>query len=330
MQLQHHWRQRSRVTQAIRSYFDAAGFIEVDTPVAITAPAPELYIEAPTVTFATPHGPLPRFLQTSPELAMKRLLAAGLPAIYQIAAVFRDGDFGAAHRPEFRLLEWYRRDAPWTDLLTDCENVLVAAAYAADRPLRFSYQGRDVDLTPPFRRISMDEAFRTHAGFSILDCLDPAVLRQNLCERDVSCAADDGWDDMFFRIFLSRVEPALLADAKPLFLTHFPAPLAALARKDPADPRASERFELYAGGLELANGFGELTDAVEQRQRFVSEVALRAHAGRRPYPLDEAFLNALHSLPPSAGIALGLERLLMLLFDTADIDGVAFLPWRDA
>jgi lysyl-tRNA synthetase class 2 len=271
-----------------------------------------------------------RFLQTSPELAMKRLVAAGLPRIFQIAAVFRDGDLGPVHRPEFRLLEWYRAGAPWTALMDDCEALLRHLARALHGVEACRYGGLEIDLARPFRRISVDEAFRTHAGFSILEALTPAPLMAQLDRLGIAHRGDDTWDDLFHRVFLTRVEPALLQDPRPLFLTHYPAPLASLARLAPEDPRAAERFELYVGGLELANAFGELVDAATQRTRFELERAARAAAGKRDYPLDEAFLAALKGMPEAAGIALGMERLLMVLLDAPDIDAVSFLPWGDA
>jgi elongation factor P--(R)-beta-lysine ligase len=321
---------RVAIIRAVRSFFDGQGFLEVDTPVAVTAPAPEAHIEAPAVTLHTEGRAHRRFLQTSPELSMKRLLVGGLDRIYQIAPVFRDADFSAIHRPEFRLLEWYRKHSSWDALLDDCEGLLRACARAAGLSDRFRYQAREIDLTGPFRRISMDEAFRAHAGFSILDALDPARLRAELDAVGLHSVADDSWDDLFHRVFLSKIEPVILADPRPVFLTHYPAPLAALARLDPKDPRASERFELFVGDMELANGFGELVDADLQRRRFERDRETRRQAGFNDYPLDERFLAALASLPPSAGIALGVDRLLMLLLDVDDIDAVGFIPWSES
>jgi lysyl-tRNA synthetase class 2 len=328
------WRQRlqtrASVVAAIRRFFDDLGFVEVDTPVALTAVAPELHIDAPVVEIGAGTGSERRFLQTSPELPMKRLLAAGLERIYQIAPVFRDGDLSERHRPEFRLLEWYRRDAPWTALLDDCERLLRCCARAAGLGSVLLCGGSAIDLDAPFRRLTVDQAFREHAGFSVLEALQPDQLRRQLTRLDVHFAASDSWDDLFHRLFLTRVEPRILEDPRPVFLTHYPAPLAALARLSPEDPRTSERFELFACGLELANGFGELTDPTEQRQRFERDRHRRVAEGRRDVPIDERFLAALGDLPPSAGIALGLERLLMLLLDVDNIDAVAFIPWGDA
>ena len=320
---------RAAVIRAVRTFFDGQGFLEVDTPVALTAPAPEVHIEAPAVTLRIEGRPTRRFLQTSPELPMKRLLAAGVERLYQIAPVFRDNDFSRTHRPEFRLLEWYRRGAAWTTLLDDCEALLDHCAHALGHDGRFTHQGRPIELGRPFRRLSMDEAFRAHAGFSILDALEPERLRAELARAGINFAADDSWDDLFHRAFLSKVEPEVTRDPRPVFLTHYPAPLASLARLDPADARVSERFELYVGGMELANGFGELVDADLQRRRFERDRDTRRQTGFNDYPLDERFLKALESLPPSAGIALGVDRLLMLLLDVEDIDAVGFIPWSE-
>jgi lysyl-tRNA synthetase class 2 len=321
-------RRRAAVITAVRSFFDAQGFLEVDTPVALSAPAPELHIEAPPVTLRAA-APERRFLQSSPELPMKRLLAAGLPRIYQIAPVFRDGDYGPLHRPEFRLLEWYRRDEPWTALLDDCEGLLRTAAAAAGHGPRFTYGDRRVDLDGPFRRVTMDEAFRSTVGFSILDALEPAALAAYLDARGIARDPTDGWDDLFHRIFLTSVEPTLANDERPVFLTGYPAPLAALARLAPDDPRVSERFELYVGGMELANGFGELTDPREQRIRFERDRDLRRARGLSDYPIDERFLAALGELRSAAGIALGVDRLLMLLLNVQTVDGASFIPWSE-
>ncbi len=323
-------RRRAAVVGAVRRFFDARGFVEVDTTLAQSTLAPEPHLEAPAVTLNAGGRRHARYLQTSPELLMKRVLALGLDRIYQIAPAFRDGDFTPLHRPEFRIVEWYRKDSDWTALMDDCEGLLRAAAAAAGLGDGFRHGEREVTLGPPFRRVSVDEAFRAHAGFSILEALARPALERALARLGIHFAADDSWDDLFHRVFLSRVEPKLLDDSRPLFLTHYPAPLAALARLSPEDPRTAERFELYAGGLELANAYGELVDADEQRRRFAIDGARRRAQNLHDYPLDERFFQALATLPPSAGIALGLDRLLMLLLDAQDIDGVAFIPWSES
>lgn len=321
--------QRTAILRAMRRFFEAQDFVEVDTPVLLTAPAPEPTIEAPKVVLRHHERTEVRYLQTSPELPMKRLLAQGLARIFQLAPAFRDGDHSALHRPEFRILEWYRSDADTNALMDDCEGLLRACARAVSNSLVVHFASRAVDLGAPFRRIGMDEAFRAYAGFSILEALDRATLAKRLTDLDVHYGADDSWDDLFHRVFLSRIEPALLADGQPLFLTDYPAPLAALARTRATDARVAERFELYVGGVELANAFGELTDPVEQRRRFERDRALRRNIGLADYPLDERFLASLAHLPPTAGIAMGFDRLVMVLTNRPEIDDVAFVPWDE-
>ncbi|MEL6543162.1 MAG: EF-P lysine aminoacylase EpmA [Myxococcota bacterium] len=316
---------RTALLKAIRTHFDSQGFLEVDTPVAITAPAPEPYIEAPQVTLNTPEGPKTRYLQTSPELPMKRILAAGFDAIYQLAPAFRDGDLTPVHRPEFRILEWYRKDADWTALIHDCQLLLRACSENIGRLPRF--QGRPVSLD--FEQLTVDEAFQRHAGFSILGYLDRASLVQKVREIGIAVARDDSWNDLFHRVFLDRVEPHLLSKGTPVFLTHYPAPLASLAQTVEDDPRVAERFELYMAGMEIANGFGELVDPVEQRSRFVADRAQRLGLGMADYPVDERFFDALDTLPPCAGIALGFDRLVLAFVGAGDLDATAFLRWEE-
>jgi lysyl-tRNA synthetase class 2 len=332
---------RSILTHQLRQWFWAEGFVEVDTPIAIRAPAPELHIEAiPVHICADGFGQQrseARFLQPSPELAMKRLVAQGFERIFQIAPVFRDGDRSEAHAPEFRLLEWYRAHAPYTTLMDDCERLITSLAQTAqtlvppagpDDAPRIKHA---LWAAPaPWPRLTVDSCFRAHAGFSLLDALTLPKLRQAAAAQQLHHSADDTWDELFFRFMVSRIEPALARYPTPVFVTEFPAAQASLARLAADDPRVAERFELYAWGLELANAFGELTDPQQQRARFDETRQQRARVGRRDYPLDEAFLGALHAMPQTSGIALGLERLMMLLLLTPNIDAISFLPWPDA
>jgi lysyl-tRNA synthetase class 2 len=321
-------RLRAHTVRAIRQFFETAGFIEVDTPVLTQAPAPEPHIEA-LQTHVAPETS-PRFLQTSPELPMKRLLAQGWERIFQIAPVFRDNDHSPLHTPEFRMLEWYRLNTPWTALLDDCENLLHACLQALNKPHHITYQNQPLHLEKPFIRISMEEAFQRYAGFSILECLERSALLKALQTHHIHHNPEEPWDDLFFRVFLSRVEPAIVRSTQPVFLTHFPAPLAALAQRDPTDPRVSQRFECYIAGLELTNGFGELTEPQEQTERFKEALAERAAKNMRTYPMPHLFLHDLKNIPSASGIALGLERLLMILLDVPHIRDVCFIPWEEA
>jgi lysyl-tRNA synthetase class 2 len=279
--------ERARIVQAIRAFFVARNFLEIETPQRIPANAPELQIDP------LPSGKM--WLQTSPELAMKRLLAAGYGDLFQICKVWRDGERGRNHLPEFSLLEWYRPEHDYTTLMSDCEQLL-RHLVPVDR---IEYQGTTIDLTLPWPRLTVSEAFKRFAACSLQEAL-----------------ASDRFDD----IMTSEIEPQL--GTGPIFLTEYPAKMAALARLKPDDPACAERFELYIGGLELANAFSELTDPIEQRNRFTAEEQSRRDAGKPEIDLPEPFLNELKTMPEAAGIALGVDRLVMLLTDSSSIDQV--------
>ncbi len=283
--------QRARIVQTIRAFFVAQGFLEVETPQRIPANAPEPYID-----------PLPSgewWLQTSPELAMKRLLAAGYDEIFQLAKVWRAGERGRLHLPEFTLLEWYRNGADYNQLMTDCEALLSALVPGG----KLCWQGEAIDLTSPWPRLSVREAFARYAR----------------CSPEEALA-----EGRFDQVMALEVEPLL--GTGPLFLTEYPAACAALARCKPDDPRVAERFELYIGGLELANAFSELCDADEQRTRFVRDEESRRAAQKSPTPIPEPFLDELRQLSEAAGIALGVDRLVMLLCDVPEIGAVVAFP----
>jgi lysyl-tRNA synthetase class 2 len=300
---------RACIMRAVRAWFESEGFLEVDTPARVRSPGQEVHLDA------VPAGG-GHWLITSPEYHMKRLVAAGLPRIVQIGKCWRDNESGPHHRGEFTMVEWYRANAPLEALADDCEALLRAAATAA---------GRDpaaLGLAAPFARTTVRALVARHAGIQLDGDEDAAALRAKAIAAGVPPGTGVAWDDIFYQLFLDHIEPALAA-AGPTFVFDWPAPLGALARPKPADPRVVERFELYAGGLELANAFGELTDAVEQRRRFEDEARIRAARGREVYPLDEALLAALPQMPPTAGIALGFDRLVMLALGIGDIGDVA-------
>jgi elongation factor P--(R)-beta-lysine ligase len=302
---------RARILRAVRGWFETQGFLEVDTPARVRSPGQEVHLEA------VPAGD-GQWLITSPEYHMKRLVAAGLPRIVQIAKCWRGEESGPHHRGEFTMVEWYRAGAPLAALADDCEALLRAAAVAA---------GRDpgaLGLAAPFARTTVRELWARHAGIELGGDEDAGALRAKAAAGGVALGTATAWDDIFYQVFLDRIEPRLAAEG-PTFVFDWPAPLAALARPKPGDPRVVERFELYAGGLELANAFGELTDAVEQRRRFEEESRIRAARGRQVYPIDEALLGALPDMPATSGIALGFDRLVMLVLGARDIaDVVAF------
>ena len=284
--------QRARIVQAIRAFFIDRAFLEVETPLRIPANAPELHIDA------VPSGNW--FLHTSPELCMKRLLAAGYEQLFQICRCWRDGERGRRHLPEYTMLEWYRSGCDYQTLMSDCEGLLHHLVPQG----RLCWQGQRIDLSPPWPRLTVAEAFQRYCDLSMEDALKAG---------------------RFDELISLQVEPKLPAD-RPMLLTEYPAEQAALARKKPGNPQVAERFELYLGGLELANAFSELTDPVEQRERFAKEEEQRRQAGKPPYPSPEPFLAELAQLPPSAGIALGIDRLVMLLTDAPSIDEVVAFP----
>ena len=323
---------RARVLAAIRGFFAARDFVEVETPALQVSPGLEPHLHAFAVTLRDPGGVArPRYLHTSPEFAMKKLLAAGEPRIFQLARVYRDGERSATHHPEFTMLEWYRAGSDYRALMDDCEGLLVACADAAGASA-LTWGGRASDPRGAWQHLTVAEAFRRHAGIDLMatapDPQTPDVALLTRAAAAVGIAAHDGddWESLFFRIFLARIEPALGAPA-PTLLTDYPISMAALARPSPRDLRVAERFELYVAGLELANAFSELTDPVEQRRRFETDLAKKQRLYGARYPIDEDFLAALGAgFPDSAGIALGVDRLVMLLTGADRIDDVLWAP----
>jgi lysyl-tRNA synthetase class 2 len=288
---------RARVIQAIRKFFIDHDYLEIETPIRIPAPAPEAHIDA----VASEDW----YLQTSPELCMKRLLAAGFPRIFQICRCFRRAERGDRHLPEMTMLEWYRADSDYQEIMQECEALIRAIALDTGAQDVLSYQGRQIELTPPWPRLSVEQAFEQYGTISSLTAM----------ERN-------RFDD----IMVEKIEPNL-GHTRPLFLYDYPAARGALARLRPGDCRYAERFELYIGGLEICNAFSELTDPSEQRERFERERNQRLAAGKPLYPMPEKFLRALKDMPAAAGNALGIDRLVMLFSDSTQIDEVvAFTP----
>ena len=321
---------RGRVAAALRAWFAARDFVEVETPVLQRSPGNEAHLEAFATALVGPDGDAHRvYLHTSPEFAMKKLLAAGEPRLFTLARVFRNSERSGTHHPEFTMLEWYRAGEPYDRLMADCAALLRLAAEAAGSRL-WHHRGRDCDPFAEPERVEVAEAFARHAGVDLRATLgggapDRDALVRQAAAAGVVCAADDTWSDAFSRLLSARVEPHL-GIGRPTLLDRYPAPEAALARSCPDDPRTAERFELYACGVELANGFGELTDAAEQRRRCAAARAARAARGREPYPLDEDFLDALAAMPDASGIALGFDRLVMLAAGAPSVERVMWLP----
>ena len=324
---------RQRILAALRNFFAARGFAEVETPALQISPGLEPHLKAFATEIETPAGRRRRlYLHTSPEFAMKKLLVAGVPLIYQLARVFRNGERSATHHPEFTMLEWYRAEAGYRAIMGDCEELLRTALAATPGADVFRWQGRQADPFRPWEYLSVAEAFQRHAGIDLLATApDLLVPRPNLLAAiarriGIEPAATDTWEDIFFRIFLDRVEPKL-GVGQPTILYDYPISMAALARPKPGDGRLAERFEVYVCGLELANAFGELTDAALQRRRFEADMDLKERLYGQRYPIDPDFLDALaHGMPESAGIALGIDRLVMLCSGADDIEQVIWAP----
>jgi lysyl-tRNA synthetase class 2 len=354
---------RGRILAAVRDFFAGEDFIEVETPALQVSPGLEPHLRAFATTLHDPRDGAahPRYLHTSPEFAMKKLLAGGMTRIWQLAHVFRDGERGATHHPEFAMLEWYRAGATYRDLMDDCETLLRAVQAATPTPTLprkrgrgaaspgapdapppplagegwgggLSWRGNVADANRPFERLSVAEAFFKFTNIDILATApDPAApdfaLLAAAAERiGIAPHAGDDWEDLYFRIFLERIEPNLGVGA-PTILYDYPVSMAALSRRKPDDPRLAERFELYACGLELANAFSELTDPHEQRARFMADQARKQALYGETYPFDEDFLAALeYGLPDCAGIALGFDRLVMLCAGAEHIEEVLWAP----
>jgi elongation factor P--(R)-beta-lysine ligase len=315
---------RGRILRAVRAWFETEGFLEVETPSRVRSPGQEVHLDAIPAGFASggtgdpssvPNKDERRWLVTSPEYHLKRLVAAGFSRVVEIGKCWRANESGPHHATEFTMIEWYRANAPLEALAGDCEALIDVAIHAAGGG------GAAPRLAAPFARTTVRDLFKHHAGFELEGGEDARKLRDKARAAGVALGSAEAWDDVFYQVFLDRIEPALTAGG-PTFVFDWPAPLAALARPKADDPLYVERFELYAGGLELANAFGELTDPVEQRRRFEAETAVRAARGKDVYPIDEELLAALARLPPTAGIALGFDRLVMLALGVSDIGQV--------
>ncbi len=324
---------RGRVRQAVRDFFAAAGYVEVETPSLQASPGLEPHLRAFATVLHDPGEPggRPRYLHTSPEFAMKKLMAGRMDRIWQLAHVYRDGERGATHHPEFAMLEWYRAGASYRDLMDECEGLLRAAQDAVEADA-LRWRGRRADARLPWQRLSVAEAFLRYTGIDLLvtapdpQAPDAALLASEAARVGIAPHPGDDWETLFFRIFLDRIEPHLGIGA-PTILYDYPIAMAALSRRKPDDHRLAERFELYVCGLELANAFGELTDPAEQRRRLIADQARKRALYGETYPIDADFLAALeYGMPDCAGIALGFDRLVMLATGADHIEEVLWAP----
>lgn len=327
---------RQKVIAAIRAYFAAEEFAEVETPALQAMPGGEVHLHA----FATElKGPRPGagrklYLHTSPEIAMKKLVVAGVPLLYQIAHVYRNGEQSSLHHPEFLMCEWYRSGlggGMFGGIQKDCVNLVRAAVGTTDRKAFFA-NSMNCDPFKAWETLTVADAFSRYANIDVLatapDPLRPdaALLTAELKRNNLRVSDGDTWDDMFFRVMGERIEP-MLGNGRPTFLCDYPASMAALARRKPDDPRVAERVELYICGIELANGFAELTDADEQERRFAADMALKQKIYGETWPVDDDFIAALrHGMPDCAGIALGVDRLVMLCAGADNINDVLWMP----
>lgn len=320
---------RGAITGAIRGFFAEQGFVEVETSVLQVSPGNETHLHAPRTEVMRPDGSrASRYLRTSPEFACKKLLAAGEPRIFELARVFRDRERGDLHLPEFIMLEWYRAGAPYDAIMADTV-VIVARAAQATGIGTFSFRGRTADPFAEPELLTVAGAFERFAGIDLLSTISGAEGNRAALARaaagKVRVAEDDTWSDIFSKVLVEHVEPQL-GQGRLTILFEYPSPEAALARVKADDPRVAERFEVYACGVELANGFGELTDAEEQRKRFTESMAEKQRRYGEAYPLDEDFLAAVAAMPEASGVALGFDRLVMLASGATRIDQVVWTP----
>ena len=320
---------RGAITRAIRAWFDEQGFVEVETAILQVSPGNEVHLHAPRTELVADDGSrTPLFLRTSPEFACKKLLAAGETKIFEFARVFRDRERGRLHLPEFTMLEWYRAKTGYDDVMADGV-VLIAHAAQATGIGRFSFRGTVADPFAEPELLTVAAAFERFTGIDLL-----ATIKNGMGDRaalasaaggSASIAENDTWSDIFSKLLVEHIEPNL-GQGRLTLLYEYPLPEAALARVSPSDPRVAERFEIYACGVELANGFGELTDTQEQRRRFEAAMSEKQRRYGERYPIDEDFLSALAAMPEASGVALGFDRLVMLASGATAVDQVVWTP----
>jgi lysyl-tRNA synthetase class 2 len=321
---------RNRITAAIRRHFEAQGFVEVECGALQESPGNEAHVHGMRVGLVGMDGARDaKWLHTSPEFACKKLLAAGETRIFDLARVYRNRERSPLHAPEFTMLEWYRAREPYDAVMRDTADLLRLAAETAGTKT-MTWRGRRADPLAEPERLTVAAAFTRHAGIDLMatlsaDGADREGLSAQAKARDISIAPDDSWSDVFSRVVSEVIEPRL-GEGRPTLLYEYPSVEAALARPCAHDPRVAERFELYVCGVELANGFGELTDATEQRRRFEEEMDVKQKVYGERHPIDEDFLDALAHMPPASGVALGLDRLAMLAAGASRIDQVMWTP----
>ena len=324
---------RNRIKTAIRAWLEAQGFLEIDAACLQVSPGNETHLHAfRTELIGTDASRRDLYLHTSPEFAMKKLLAAGEQRIFTFAPAFRNRERGTLHSPEFTMLEWYRSGVPYEQLWRDCADILRIATETTGQR-NWSWRGRPCDALAAYRTTSLDQAFSQFASIDLRETYDAggsnrSALARRAAAAGITIAADDTWSDVFSKILTEKIEPKL-GNSCPEILYEYPHTEAALARRVPNNPAVAERFEMYVSGVELANGFGELTDAAEQRRRFDADMTEKARIYRERYPIDEDLLTALDHMPPASGCAMGFDRLVMLATGATSIDQVLWTPLPD-
>jgi lysyl-tRNA synthetase class 2 len=323
------FRMRHDLTRAIRSFFDSLGYWEVDAPMLTPYPTLDANILSVRADVVSETGkPHRLFLHTSPEYSMKKLLAAGAGKIYFLGKVFRDGECTPLHNPEFTLLEWYRTNATYADIMDETESMLHEVAVRLLKTDRIPFGSKIIDFTPPWPRVTVGQLFEEKTGLPLDPEMDLQALQCIAQRVGVPFGAEEDWETVFLCIFMEKMEPGL-GDSKPVFLTDYPLRLGLNAKSKPDNPDWTERAELYIGGLEIANGYTELTDPEEQKKRFIFDQGRKKRETGLEYPVDSELIEAMKSgLPPCAGIALGLDRLLMLLADRRTIQDVLLFPFH--
>ncbi len=316
---------RVNILRLIREFFWSLDFVETDTPIAIKNPGQEPYLNPVPVVFYDPAGKAENFyLHTSPELAMKKLLAAGYKKIFQIVKCFRNNEsFGGNHNTEFTMIEWYRSPGKYQDIMDDTENLFKFVGEKLNKQT-VKYNNKEINISGKWDRLSMKEVWQKFINVNLDDYLDFENLKKLAEGKGYKVDHSDKYEDVFFKIFLNEIEPHL-GNETPVFVYDFPAQMTSLSRLCEQDNRYAERFELYVGGLELANAFGELTDAKEQKDRLEKDKNLRSELGKTTWPVDPDFIQALQSgIAPAGGIALGVDRMVLLFTGAKDLNEVIF------
>lgn len=321
---------RGRIIAAMRGFFVSRGFTEAETPTVVPSPGMEPNLSPFETRVTTADGrSFEAGLITSPEYAMKRLLAAGYERVFEIARVYRNAEpVGGLHNPEFTMIEWYRANEDYTAIMRDTEEMVAAVAKEALGSSTITFHGETIDLSAPWERLSVAEAFTKYADMDLASGIDDQEAFIVEAARRGTVNGDESFEDVFFKVFLTHIEPKL-GRGKPTILYDYPRSMAALSKVKDADPRFAERFEVYVAGIELCNAYTELTDAAEQHRRLVQEAEERRAAGKKVFPIDEDFISAVAAMPKAGGIALGVDRLVLLLTDASNLRDVLYFPAQD-